>query len=283
MSLGNENMKICFIVVYYGEFPVWFPFFLKSCEYNNNINWMFVTDIEYVGNVPSNVKFLKLSLQEYKKIAIEKFNTNVVVNVRKICDHKPMCGFLFENYLKDFDYWGWCDIDLIFGDLNKYLSVCDNKYECISFAEEPWPFPYGPCTLIKNCERMNKLFMKSHDLHKVLTEERLFQFDEDWRGDVYSIGHVMRDAEVNFLRTSVGNDDSKLKLAGSRPRKNRIGVKRNWSVTWDNGRLFRRNRELMFFHFFRTKSTIDESFNFDEVCKNNNKIRFSNRKVKAVK
>jgi hypothetical protein len=98
----------------------------------------------------------------------------------------------------------------------------------------------------------------------------------------------MREQNVNFLRVDCGRDDSRLKLGNPRPTKkrrarHRVGVDRRWTLTWDNGKLFRNETEIMFFHFFRTKSVIDDSFNFNEVCENNNKIRFSNRKVKAVK
>lgn len=278
----KNKMKICFIVPYYGKFPNWFPFFLKSCEYNKEIDWLFFTDIDYTGKLPLNVKFLEMSFQKYKQAASQKLNCKVNGGVRKLCDHKPLYGFLFEDYLKEYDYWGWCDVDLIFGNLTKYVDKCSGGYECISFAEEPQAFPYGPCTLIKNCERMNKLFMKSRDLGKILESDRYFGFDEDWSNNVHDIGNIMHDEGVDFFRTNVGNDDSKLRLGAPRPRKNRVGVRRNWSVTWDSGRLFRRNRELMFFHFFRTKSTIDESFNFDEVCKNNNKILFGSKTLKGL-
>ena len=64
----SNKYNICFIVVYYGKFPPWFPFFLKSCGENKNIDWMFVTDIEYNETIPNNVKFLKMTIDEYKKL-----------------------------------------------------------------------------------------------------------------------------------------------------------------------------------------------------------------------
>ena len=112
---------------------------------------------------------------------------------------------------------------------------------------------------------MNKLFMKSRDVQKVLMEERHFQFDEDWKEDVHSIGHVMQDEGVNFLRTSVGNDDAKNRGHGENS-----GVKRNWKVNWKFGKLFYRRREVMFFHFGQTKQWIRSELDFNNVSTLNN-------------
>ena len=35
----------------------------------------------------------------------------------KLCDFKPAYGFIFGEYLKEYDYWGHCDIDIVWGDL----------------------------------------------------------------------------------------------------------------------------------------------------------------------
>ncbi|WP_371417607.1 DUF6625 family protein [Anabaena sp. UHCC 0187] len=37
-------MKIAIIIVYFGQWPVWFPAFLESCRYNSSVNWLFFTD-----------------------------------------------------------------------------------------------------------------------------------------------------------------------------------------------------------------------------------------------
>ena len=73
----------------------------------------------------------------------------------------------------------WCDIDMIFGNLIDYVKKQSSEFECMSFAAEPYPLPYGPCTLIKNNVKMNMLFQKSKDIDKLLTTQRHFHFDED--------------------------------------------------------------------------------------------------------
>ncbi|MEO1131626.1 MAG: DUF6625 family protein, partial [Cyanobacteria bacterium J06639_1] len=37
-------MKIALIVVWFGQWPIWFPAFLRSCELNPSVDWLIFTD-----------------------------------------------------------------------------------------------------------------------------------------------------------------------------------------------------------------------------------------------
>lgn len=40
----------------------------------------------------------------------------------KLCDLRPWYGFIHEDILKGYDYWGYGDIDLVYGNLKFFLS-----------------------------------------------------------------------------------------------------------------------------------------------------------------
>lgn len=40
----------------------------------------------------------------------------------KLCDFRPLYGEIFSNYVDGYDFWGYCDCDLIFGDIRKFLT-----------------------------------------------------------------------------------------------------------------------------------------------------------------
>lgn len=85
-------------------------------------------------------------------------------------------GFLFEKYIKDFDYWGHCDCDLIFGNLEKNVTPLLNEdYDKL--------FAAGHLTIYKNTYENNRRFMKSYKgrvLYKeAFTTDKIFVFDED--------------------------------------------------------------------------------------------------------
>ena len=71
----------------------------------------------------------------------------------KLCDYKPAYGVIFEEYLKDVDFWGFCDVDLILGRIFDLLSA-----EKIAQSERV--LTQGHLTFYKNTERMNQMFEK---------------------------------------------------------------------------------------------------------------------------
>ena len=66
----NKINKIAIIGVYYGKFPDWMQYWLKSCEANKNIDFFIVTDKTDL-DTPKNVKVINMNFQELKKL-IEK-------------------------------------------------------------------------------------------------------------------------------------------------------------------------------------------------------------------
>ena len=66
-----------------------------------------------------------------------------------MCDYKPVYGLIFEDIVQSYDFWGWCDPDIIWGDLN-LLSFERNfqKYDVIGGG--------GAFTILKNTETLKK-------------------------------------------------------------------------------------------------------------------------------
>ena len=146
--------KCCFIVPYFGKMPNYFPIFLRSCEKNIDYEWLFFTDDKTAYAYPNNVKVIYSSFDEFVN-AIEKklgFKTKIL-QPHKLCDFKPAYGFIFEEYLSDYMFWGFCDIDLIFGNLNHFISdYILEKYDKI--------FVLGHFQMFKNSQCNNRIFMR---------------------------------------------------------------------------------------------------------------------------
>ena len=62
-----------------------------------------------------------------------------------------MYGLAFEYELKGYDFWGHCDIDLIWGDLKKFITTeILDKYDKI--------LPLGHLSIYRNNEQVNNYF-----------------------------------------------------------------------------------------------------------------------------
>lgn len=146
--------KCCFIIPFFGKMPNYFPLFLKTCKYNPDFNWLIITDDNTEYNYPSNVEKIKMTFNELRKLIQSKFDFQISLQKPyKLCDFKPAYGLVFEEYLKDFRFWGYCDTDILIGNINKFITE-----ELLSNYDKI--FCLGHMTLFKNTIDNNRLFME---------------------------------------------------------------------------------------------------------------------------
>ena len=126
---------IAFVVPYVGSWPLWFPAYLQSCRYNPSIRWIFYTDCEIPTTVPANVQFVDGSLRDFERLVERKTGMSVSLELPyKLCDYKPAFGLLFEDYLDGVDFWGHCDVDVVWGNIRKFLATDEilSRYDVVS-------------------------------------------------------------------------------------------------------------------------------------------------------
>lgn len=166
--------SILLIIPYFGRFNNYFNNFLSSCKSNRTINWLIITDDETKYNYPENVKVIISSFDEIKNRIQSKFDFKIELSTPyKLCDYKPAYGFIFSDEIKNYDFWGYCDTDLIFGDIRSFLtpSVLNGKEKVLS---------RGHLSLYRNNKRMNTFFMnETNGFYKTVYTSNLgFAFDE---------------------------------------------------------------------------------------------------------
>ena len=118
---------------YFGQWPFWFDFYLASCKYNPSITWLFYTDCGLPKNAPSNVQFTEISFEQYAQRIRNTLHIDFYPETPyKLCDIKPAYGFIHSEELKDYDFWGFGDIDVIYGNLRAYLNEYRLRHQTIS-------------------------------------------------------------------------------------------------------------------------------------------------------
>lgn len=121
---------ICIIGIYFGNVPPNFKLWLKSCEYNSDIDFIVVGDFLY-EKFPDNVKYINMTMSQFMLLAEKELNCKIYKERSyKLCDLKPVYGYILKKYIQGYSYWGHCDFDLIFGDLKKFLTKYNlTKYD----------------------------------------------------------------------------------------------------------------------------------------------------------
>ncbi len=179
--------KCCFIIPYFGKFPNYFQLFLNSCRYNPGFNWLIFTDDHTKFNYPENVKVVYMLYDNFKRAVQSRFDFPLAIPTpHKLCDFKPAYGYLFEEYLEEFKFWGYCDLDLIMGCLEDFLT--DDLLESYDKI-----FCLGHMTLYRNTHENNRVFMRKYkglELYKLsFSSGKTTTFDEEWR-DEYNVNRI---------------------------------------------------------------------------------------------
>jgi hypothetical protein len=173
-------MKIAVLIPFFGRFPTYAETFFWSAGKNPQIDFLIFTDSKPTTNYPKNIHFFELTLLEFNTLSTTKTGMKIEVKKEfcyKLCDLKPAFGKIFEDYIANYDYFGYGDLDLVFGDSQKFLnSEKIAKYDIISMRKE---YLSGSLTLIKNNAFNRLLFTLSTDCRSVFEDNNNYLgFDE---------------------------------------------------------------------------------------------------------
>lgn len=165
--------KYVLISIYFGKLPDYFHLWLKSAEKNRDIDFLMITDADLTkfNPLPNNVKTFCISFIELKKLIQTKFDFKInLEKPYKLCDYRPAFGYIFQDYICGYKYWGHIDLDTVLGNLSKYFP--QEEYEKI--------YLYGHLCIYKNTAENNVRFMQNAgmDYKKVFTTNFNMIFDE---------------------------------------------------------------------------------------------------------
>ena len=250
--------SITLVNLHFGTFKNYFPLFLNGCKNNPTVNFLIVTDQKIISPAP-NVIIKNMTFEECKTKIQELFD--FPINLKSpydLCDYKVVYGELFSEELAGSDFWRYCDTDLIFGDIRKFIT--DNilqKYEKVLIR--------GHFTLFRNLKDINAIYRNKlpdgeERFKQVFSEDGVHHFDEGMPQITKGINHLFDNAigwdrvydkyvfmdlcvsSFSFINADFINDKEELKKS------------EHSYFLYDNGKLFRvlqngNREEFMYIHF----------------------------------
>jgi len=144
--------SIAFIIPYFGKFNNYFQLWLDSCKYNPGVNWIIFTDDKRPFIYPPNVKVVYTTLADTKKHYQSNFDFEITLDhAYQICEYRVAFGDIYKSYLDGFDFWGYCDTDVLWGNILAHLpDEVLNAHQKISWR--------GHLTLYRNDPYVNALY-----------------------------------------------------------------------------------------------------------------------------
>ena len=215
-------MKKMLISPFMGTLPAWIDKYRANCAHLKASGW----DVLIPNDLTDFEKRIRDTLG---------LNPTIPENTCKVSDFRPALGLLYADILKDYEFWGYTDLDCVYGDLSNFLSDeelagCDmfvNDYDTNVLC--------GPFTLYRNNEKMNNLFRDFPGWQALMENPNHHAFDEQGMGVA-----VRNHPELRVIRkfsqghsAMYGHDD--------------IGI------GYKDGKLYDHGEEIMLFHFNRHK------------------------------
>lgn len=116
------NARLVALLPYFGPLPTTFGVTLASMRRNVIIDWVIITDQPGIDE-SENVKVIASTLGTLR----QEFSTSLGFDVAlehpyKLCDFRPAYGEIFAKLTRGYQYWGYCDADVVFGDLTTPIT-----------------------------------------------------------------------------------------------------------------------------------------------------------------
>lgn len=248
-------MRKCIIIPYYGDWPSYLNLFLEGCKVNAEVDILFFTDLNPPLIKPSNVFFYYLTIRELELLIAKQTNLKVALkNPYKLCDFKPVYGKIFSEYLVDYDFWGFGDIDVYFGKFSNFdLNQLFREKDILSFRKK---WISGSLSFVRNNSDTNILYQKAENFEAILLDKNHLEFDE--------IGKAWDEIRTKSIENIKFENDNFTNVVFKEAKRNALNIYRedlikesiNSSeyIKIDKGRVFdQAGKEYLYYHYITEK------------------------------
>ena len=165
--------SIVIVFPYFGHLPTQYSMWRESAIRNPSVDFMFFTDAEVEPT--NNIIVHRMSFHDFLQIVQTSFDFPIVLDrPYKLCEYKQAYGYILQKYIINYDFWGFGDLDLVYGDIRSFITD--------SVLEKKFILGWGHFTLIHNDEDTNTYFMKKEEGYQyykdAFTTSKITFFDE---------------------------------------------------------------------------------------------------------
>ena len=169
--------KLAIVIPYFGPWPAWINFFIESCRPNSAVQWFLIGDSAVPENRSPNVRHINIGFGDYKALLSDALGIPIcATNPYKLCDLRPALPFVHRDLLAGYDFVGFGDLDVIYGDLGSFYGEdILAAYDLLSTHPDRIS---GHLCLMRNDERMITAFRLIPRWTKLFSSEEHAGADE---------------------------------------------------------------------------------------------------------
>lgn len=232
--------RIALIQVWFGKLPSYFEYHHSTCL-NQRIDFYFFTDQEVDKKFEAeNVKFFKITPRDIQQRLFDRTKRPLVIpSAYKLNDIKPTYPDLFHDYVKDYEFVGWYDIDTLLGDVVSWVEPYLAEFDVISFGENGPIYNRisGPLAITRNTEKMRTVYLNDPTFYECMSKPGYDEYDE-------------RKITETYERLGI-----RVKVMFGCSNMDPVSYKIKFDALWTGGKVYVSGVEKMIYHFFRKKHT----------------------------
>lgn len=191
--------KIAIIIPYFGIWPEWIDLYFYSCSKNPEIDWHFFTDCE-IREFGDNLFFHSMTFVQYCEFVSNCLEINFKpTSAYKLCDVRPFYGFIHSNLLNKYEFWGYGDVDVVWGNIKEFYTdkMLDNLDVFSTHADRL----SGHLAIIRNTRYFVNACFKIKDWQTKLEKDSNFALDEtDFSNLLYPASKYIRKFYGSVIR-----------------------------------------------------------------------------------
>jgi hypothetical protein len=176
-GVQGASPSIVILIPYFGKWPEWIDLFFETARRNARIDFLIVTDCDAERFAAPNIHVRSTSFDEYVQRARSWLNIPFdPPDAYKLCDLRPIFGGLHEEEFSGYDFYGWCDTDLLLADIRRvYTDEILGRYDVLSTHADRIS---GHFALFRNTRRNRTMYRRIYQWQRNLMKPEFIGLDE---------------------------------------------------------------------------------------------------------
>lgn len=185
MGAAGSMDTVDFLLIHNGVLTNW----ARKADCPSNVIWIDLQSTE------SFARLLIKTMDEIDDADLAFSRDNMILLLAKhleqfpyaLVEFKPALGYIFQEYLESYSHWGYSDLDMLFGDLSRWITPDElTEFDVVTygFGDQHRLYARGQFTFHRNTPRVNTLWRKCEYLSrmdqrfaKILSEKKKFKFE----------------------------------------------------------------------------------------------------------
>lgn len=116
---------------------------------------------EYLVKTIDHKADSEIALGGSRSNMIKLLEKNIVRQPYVLVEYKPALGYIFSEFLKDYTHWGYSDLDIVFGELDRWITADElANFDIVTYAYGDLQMLYlrGQFTFHRNDPKINMLW-----------------------------------------------------------------------------------------------------------------------------